>query len=207
MRYKFGQEVVIRDQRNEGKKVLCTVVEHVEQRVTVRPVDSGDTLWAEATVHDEYVSEALREEGAGKKDSLFTLTIGTVGKPVNGIMYPVDIMERELERLFGPGVSSGSRGVYGTIETSSSGIVRLADVSHVVRKAWIKGSRIKGQVQVFDTDKGRKLKGLIRVKETLEMRPIGHGSTRRDENGTWVVQEDYRLEAFVVKFDSGLEKG
>jgi hypothetical protein len=130
-----------------------------------------------------------------KKNKFVTIRIGTVGKPVSGVIFPRDVMEKELNRLFAP----GSRGVFGTIKTPEAGRIRLKDVSHVVRDAWIDGHLIMGKVQIFDTDEGRRFMDMLRGKGNIELCPLGYGSMYKDKNGVSIVQDDYQLEAFVVK--------
>jgi hypothetical protein len=131
-----------------------------------------------------------------KKNKFMTIKIGTVGKSVNGFVFPKDVMEKELNRLF----ASGSRGVFGTIKTPETGRIRLKDVSHVVRDVWIDGHLIMGKVQIFDTDEGRRFMDMLRrEKGNIELCPLGYGSIYKDRNGVSVVQDDYQLEAFVVK--------
>ena len=93
----------------------------------------------------------------------------------------------------------GSKGVFGTSKTPETGSVRLKDVSHVVRDAWIDGHLIMGKVQIFDTDEGRGFMDMLREKGNIELCLLGYGSMYKDENGVSIVQDDYQLEVFVVK--------
>lgn len=88
------------------------------------------------------------------------------------------------------------RQLFGELDHPSDGRTQLARVSHILTNLEIKDGIVYGEAEVLDTARGRDLKGILSSGAKVGISSRGYGSTRTNEKGEDVVQEDYRLVTF-----------
>jgi len=79
---------------------------------------------------------------------------------------------------------------------NSDGRTSLARVSHVITNLTIEDGVVVGEAEVLDTERGKTLKELLKSGCAIGVSSRGYGSTKQDESGKDVVQDDYRLVTF-----------
>jgi len=110
----------------------------------------------------------------------------------NGRIYPLDILEREVENY--KKLVRDSRAL-GELDHPDSPIVELKNASHIVTFIEMRGKDVLGKIKILDTPAGRTAKELLRGGVKLGISSRGLGSTRQ-QNGKTVVQEDFQLVCF-----------
>jgi hypothetical protein len=111
----------------------------------------------------------------------------------NKRVYPDRLWEREIRRLGRP---MTERQLFGELDHPSDGRTQLARVSHILTNLEIKDGIVYGEAEVLDTERGKNLKALLNAGCKVGVSSRGYGSTRTNEKGEDVVQEDYRLVTF-----------
>jgi hypothetical protein len=109
--------------------------------------------------------------------------------------YTKGLMERELKRLFKP---IGERKVLGELDHPSDGRTQLTRVSHVITTLHFDddGSTIIGEAEPLDTTRGKDLQALLKSGVKIGVSSRGYGSTKANDQGEEVVQDDYKLVTF-----------
>lgn len=113
----------------------------------------------------------------------------------NGRIYPLHVLEREIrnyQKLI------KERRALGALDHPDSSIVELNTVSHLVVEAELKNGVVWGAIEVLPTPKGDILRNLVEANVTIGVSSRGVGSTRSDDNGYQIVQEDFQLIAIDV---------
>lgn len=108
----------------------------------------------------------------------------------NKRVYPSRLWEREIRRLDKP---MKERQVYGELDHPGDGRTALKRVSHLLTGLEVKDGVVVGEAEVLDTSMGKELKALLNSGCKVGVSSRGYGSTRTNEKGEDVVQEDYRL--------------
>jgi len=112
----------------------------------------------------------------------------------NGRIYPTRVWEKVLksadfkERL-------KNRRMTGEVRHPASGQTDLAEISHVVRKVWMEGSKVLGQIEVLDTRVGLDLQVLFNSKIGVGISSRGKGSSK-PKGDYEEIQEDYMCETW-----------
>jgi hypothetical protein len=105
--------------------------------------------------------------------------------------YPDKILMREFKRL-----SDGlqNRMVYGELDHPTDGRTSLNRTSHIITGLHLEDSgKVIGEAEVLDTERGRNLAALLKAGCTVGVSSRGYGSTKPNDVGEDVVQDDYRL--------------
>lgn len=110
----------------------------------------------------------------------------------NGRVYPLDILEREVENY--KKMVRDSRAL-GELDHPDSPIVELKNASHIVTYIEMRGRDVVGKIKVLDTPAGRVAKDLLKGGVKLGISSRGLGSTKQ-VNGKTMVQEDFQLVCF-----------
>ena len=110
----------------------------------------------------------------------------------NGRIYPLDILEREVENY--KKMVRDSRAL-GELDHPDSPIVELKNASHLVTYIEMRGRDVLGKIKVLDTPAGRVAKDLLKGGVKLGISSRGLGSTKQI-NGKTMVQEDFQLVCF-----------
>lgn len=109
----------------------------------------------------------------------------------NNRIYPIELLERELNRVL-PDIQA--RKLIGELDHPDDLKIHLDKVSHLVVEAVRVGNKIEGIIEVIDgTPCGQILKGLIDAGVQLGISSRAMGSVARDNEGADIVQEDFTL--------------
>ena len=110
----------------------------------------------------------------------------------NGRVYPLDILEREVENY--KKMVRDSRAL-GELDHPDSPIVELKNASHLVTYIEMRGRDVIGKIKILDTPAGRVAKDLLKGGVKLGISSRGLGSTKQ-VSGKTMVQEDFQLVCF-----------
>ena len=137
-------------------------------------------------------TKILIEEKDGKK-SMFIEGIFLQGnlKNRNNRMYPVDILEKEVNRYTESFVSKGR--ALGELGHPDGPTVNLDRVSHKIVDLHKEGTNFVGKAKLLDTPMGIIAKSLLDEGVTLGVSSRGMGSLRETNEGYKVVGEDFML--------------
>lgn len=111
----------------------------------------------------------------------------------NKRVYPRQVLHREVENY--QKAVRENRAV-GELDHPESSTVSLDKVSHIVREVYWEGNNVCGLIEVLPTPKGKVLETLIDSGVAIGISSRGVGSTRKNESGCDVVQDDYTLVCF-----------
>ena len=136
--------------------------------------------------------EVLTESKNGKK-SLFIKGPFLQAEKVNrnGRMYPMGIMEREVERYSKDYVQKGR--ALGELGHPDGPTVNLDRVSHKITELYKDGNNFIGKAQILSTPMGKIAESLLKDGVTLGVSSRGIGSLRETKNGYKEVGEDFML--------------
>ena len=107
----------------------------------------------------------------------------------NGRIYPKPILEREIRNY--QKFIEESRAL-GELDHPDSSVVELKNASHIIRRAWMEGNTVFGEVEILSTPSGKILQSLIESGVTLGISSRGVGSTKPDGERQ-IVQDDFQL--------------
>ena len=132
-------------------------------------------------------------EGKGKGKKLCIEGIFLQGgiKNRNGRMYPVDILEREVNRYTNTFVKQGR--ALGELGHPDGPTVNLDRVSHKITSLVQEGNNFRGKAQLLSTPMGKIASSLIDEGVKLGVSSRGVGSLRESSNGCKMVGEDFQL--------------
>ena len=132
-------------------------------------------------------------EGKGKGKKLCIEGIFLQGgiKNRNGRMYPVDILEREVNRYCTTFVKQGR--ALGELGHPEGPTVNLDRVSHKITSLVREGNNFVGKAQLLSTPMGKIASSLIGEGVKLGVSSRGVGSLRESSNGCKMVGEDFQL--------------
>jgi len=137
-------------------------------------------------------AKILIEEKDGKK-SMFIEGVFLQGnlKNRNNRMYPVEILEREVQRYTESFISKGR--ALGELGHPDGPTVNLDRVSHKIVDLHREGTNFIGKAKLLDTPMGVIAKSLLDEGVTLGVSSRGMGSLRDTQEGYKVVGEDFML--------------
>ena len=132
-------------------------------------------------------------EGKGKGRKLCIEGIFLQGgiKNRNGRMYPVNILENEVNRYNKTFVQQGR--ALGELGHPEGPTVNLDRVSHKITSLIREGNNFRGKAQLLNTPMGKIASSLLDEGVMLGVSSRGVGSLREDRNGCKVVGEDFML--------------
>ena len=112
----------------------------------------------------------------------------------NGRVYPMTIMEREVEKYK---ALVEDRRALGELDHPDSSIINLVNVSHMVTEVWMDGPSVMGKIKVLETPSGQILKALVEsgVKTGISSRGMGSVTERM---GKTIVEDDFQLICFDI---------
>jgi hypothetical protein len=79
---------------------------------------------------------------------------------------------------------------------NSDGKTSLSRVSHIVTGMRVEDGRVIGEAEILPTSRGNDLMALLKAGCKVGVSSRGYGSTKPDEYGNDIVQEDYKLVTF-----------
>jgi hypothetical protein len=111
----------------------------------------------------------------------------------NKRVYPKKVWEKEISRLE---AAMKGRSVFGEMDHPVDGRTSLNRVSHIVTGLNLEDGVLVGEAEIMPTDKGRNLMALLKSGCRVGVSSRGYGSTKPNDKGEEIVQEDYRLVTF-----------
>jgi hypothetical protein len=111
-------------------------------------------------------------------------------KNKNGRVYPLSIMEREVQRYVNEYVAKNR--AYGELNHPQGPTINLDKVSHMIKEIRQQGTDFYGKAKVLDTPMGKIVKNLIDEGANLGVSSRGIGSLK-SMDGADVVQDDFML--------------
>src|SRR5271157_1057745 len=111
-------------------------------------------------------------------------------KNKNGRLYPIDVLEPEVERFIREMIKPGR--AFGELGHPSGPSINLDRVSHMIVELNRNGSGFDGKAKITNTPMGSILKGLLESGGKLGVSTRGMGSLI-EKNGAMEVQKDFRL--------------
>ena len=144
-------------------------------------------------ITEEISSVKFITEGKGSKKKLYIEGVFLQGdiKNRNGRMYPVNTLEKEVNRYNESFVQKGR--ALGELGHPEGPTVNLDRVSHKITSLVREGNNFKGKAQLLETPMGKIAKSLLGEGVMLGVSSRGVGSLREDTNGVKVVGEDFQL--------------
>ena len=112
----------------------------------------------------------------------------------NGRVYPMTIMEREVQKYK---ALVEDRRALGELDHPDSSIINLVNVSHMVTEVWMDGSSVMGKLKVLETPSGQILKALVESGVKTGISSRGMGSVR-EQMGKTIVEDDFQLICFDI---------
>ena len=109
----------------------------------------------------------------------------------NGRMYPMSIMEKEVNRYTENYVAKGR--ALGELGHPDGPTVNLDRVSHKIVELCKEGNNFVGKAQILSTPMGKIAESLLKEGVTLGVSSRGIGSLRPTNNGYSEVGEDFML--------------
>jgi hypothetical protein len=109
----------------------------------------------------------------------------------NGRMYPLSIMEREVNRYNEQYVTKGR--ALGELGHPDGPTVNLDRVSHKITELYRQGNNFIGKAQILSTPMGKIAESLLKEGVTLGVSSRGIGSLRENTKGYKEVGEDFML--------------
>jgi hypothetical protein len=136
----------------------------------------------------EFITEG---KGAAKKSYIKGIFLQAEQVNRNGRMYPLAIMEREVNRYNENFVAKGR--ALGELGHPDGPTVNLDRVSHKICELTREGNNFIGKAQLLETPMGKIAKSLIGEGVCLGVSSRGVGSLKMTNEGHKVVGEDFML--------------
>lgn len=111
----------------------------------------------------------------------------------NKRFYPGKIWEGQIKRL---GKAMEDRRMYGELDHPIDGRTSLQRVSHIVTNMGMKNGLVIGEAEILPTETGKQLETLLKSGCKVGVSSRGYGTTKPNDDGMDVVQEDYKLVSF-----------
>ena len=137
----------------------------------------------------KFVSEAT--ESGDKHYFIEGIFLQANRKNRNGRMYPLEIMESEVNRYMTE-VVKNNRG-YGELGHPAGPQINLDRVSHIITELKRDGDNFVGKAKLTETPMGNIARGLLKSGANLGVSSRGMGSLTPNKDGVMVVGPDFRL--------------
>jgi len=144
-------------------------------------------------ITEEVSNVKIITEGKGSKKRMCIEGIFLQGeiKNRNGRMYPINTLEREVERYNENFVGKGR--ALGELGHPDGPTVNLDRVSHKITSLCREGNNFVGKATLLSTPMGKIASSLLDEGVMLGVSSRGVGSLREDRDGCKVVGEDFML--------------
>ena len=136
-----------------------------------------------------YISEA--KENGDKEHFIEGIFLQANRKNRNGRIYPLNIMENEVNRYMNEVVKHNR--AYGELGHPAGPQINLDRVSHIITELRRDGDNFIGKARLTDTPMGNIAKGLLNSGANLGVSSRGMGSLKPTKDGIMEVQEDFHL--------------
>ena len=137
----------------------------------------------------QFISEAT--ESGEKHHFIEGIFLQANRKNRNGRIYPIDIMEREVNRYMEEVVKNNR--AYGELGHPEGPAINLDRVSHIITELRRDGDNFIGKAKLTETPMGNIAKGLLKSGANLGVSSRGLGSLAPRKDGIMEVQGDFRL--------------
>ena len=144
-------------------------------------------------IREEIESVEIITETVGGKKNLFIKGVFLQSEMVNrnGRIYPINIMEKEVNRYNKDYVQKGR--ALGELGHPDGPTVNLDRVSHKITDLRQEGKNFVGKAQILSTPMGKIAESLLKDGVTLGVSSRGIGSLRDNTKGYKEVGEDFML--------------
>jgi hypothetical protein len=136
----------------------------------------------------QYISEST--ESGKKYHFIEGVFLQADIKNRNGRVYPLDVMENEVNRYVREVVNANR--AYGELGHPAGPAINLDRVSHMIVELKRDGKNIMGKARLTETPMGEIARGLLQSGAQLGVSSRGMGSLK-ESHGVMVVQSDYRI--------------
>ena len=109
----------------------------------------------------------------------------------NGRIYPVNVLDREVERYMKENVSK--KRAYGELGHPAGPTINLERVSHLITSLKKEGTNYVGRAKIMDTPYGNIVKNLMKEGAQLGASSRGLGTLKPNKKGIMEVQDDFTL--------------
>ena len=116
----------------------------------------------------------------------------------NKRVYPGLLLTREMTKLT---ENIKGRRLMGELDHPTNDSVKLSNVSHLITNLNMKGNEMVGEAELLNTPAGLTAQALIRGGVSIGISSRGMGTLSEGENGTKVVNEDFKLITFDLVAD------
>jgi hypothetical protein len=137
----------------------------------------------------EYITEA--KENGDKEHYIHGIFLQANRKNRNGRIYPLHIMENEVNRYMNEVVKNNR--AYGELGHPQGPQINLDRVSHMITELRRDGDNFIGKAKLTDTPMGNIAKGLLKSGANLGVSSRGMGSLKPTKDGVMEVQDDFHL--------------
>jgi hypothetical protein len=145
-------------------------------------------LFTELVEEIQFVTEAKEN---GKRDCFIEgIFLQAEIKNRNGRVYPIDVLENEVNRYMRETVDKGR--AYGELGHPQNPSINLDRVSHIITELKRDGNNFIGRAKLTETPMGSIARGLMESGANLGVSSRAMGSLK-ESNGKMVVQSDLRL--------------
>ena len=136
--------------------------------------------------------EILSEQDENGKKQLFIEGIFLQAnlKNRNGRIYPMEVMENEVNRYMSETVSKNR--AFGELGHPSGPTINLDRVSHIITELKRSGNNFIGKARITETPMGQIARGIMESGGQLGVSSRAMGSLK-EQNGTMVVQNDLKI--------------
>jgi len=131
-----------------------------------------------------------RKESGGKDYYIEGIFLQADIKNRNGRMYPVQVLEKEVNRYVTEVVDKNR--AFGELGHPSGPTINLDRVSHIITELRREGKNFIGKARIADTPMGQIARGIMESGGQLGVSSRAMGSLK-ESNGVMVVQNDLRL--------------
>jgi hypothetical protein len=137
----------------------------------------------------KFISEA--KENGEKSYFIEGIFLQANRKNRNGRIYPIDIMESEVNRYMKEVVNNNR--AYGELGHPAGPSINLDRVSHMITSLKRDGDNFVGKAKITETPMGNIARGLLSSGANLGVSSRGMGTLTPSKDGTMVVGNDFHL--------------
>lgn len=137
----------------------------------------------------QFIAEA--KESGEKNYFIEGIFLQANRKNRNGRIYPVDVMEKEVNRYMSEVVSNNR--AYGELGHPAGPSINLDRVSHMITSLKRDGDNFIGKAKLTETPMGNIARGLLASGANLGVSSRGMGTLTPSKDGTMMVGPDFHL--------------
>lgn len=146
-------------------------------------------LFTDLNENVSYLAEA--KENGEKEHFIEGVFLQANKKNRNGRIYPMNVMEREVNRYIEEVVNHNR--AYGELGHPAGPQINLDRVSHMITSLRREGDNFIGKAKLTDTPMGHIARGLLLSGAGLGVSSRGLGTLKPTKDGIMEVQDDFRL--------------